>query len=49
MMTGLPREAASAKETLANLRLIASQVPQAGFFRYGLGTLDLMAHGALAA
>lgn len=49
MMTGLPREAVLAKEILANLRLIASQVPQAVFFRSGLGTLDLMAHGALAA
>lgn len=49
MMTGLPREAVLAKEILANLRLIASQVPQAAFFRSGLGTLDLMAHGALAA
>jgi DNA modification methylase len=49
MMTGLPREAVPAKEILHNLRLIASQVPQAAFFRFGLGAFDLMAHGALAA
>lgn len=48
MMTGLPRDPVSAKEILANLRLIASRVPQVAFFRSGLGALDLMAHGALA-
>jgi DNA modification methylase len=48
MTTGLPRDPVLAKEILANLRLVASQVPQAAFFRSGLGALDLMAHGALA-
>ena len=48
MLTGLPRDPVSAKEILANLRLVASQVPQVAFFRSGLGALDLMAHGALA-
>jgi len=48
MMTDLPRDPVLAKEILANLRLVASQVPQAAFFRSGLGALDLMAHGALA-
>ncbi len=49
MLTGLPREGVPAKEILFNLRLVASQVPQSAFFRSGLGALDLMAHGALAA
>jgi hypothetical protein len=48
MLSGLPRETVLAKEILANLRLVASQVPQVTFFRAGLGALDLMAHGALA-
>lgn len=48
MVTGLPRDSVSAKEILANLRLIASQGPQVLFLRSGLGALDLMAHGALA-
>jgi hypothetical protein len=48
MLTGLPRDPVSAKEILANLRLVASQVPQVAFLRSGLGALDLMAHGALA-
>jgi hypothetical protein len=48
MMTGLPHDQVLAKEILANLRLVASQVPQVAFFRSGLGALDLMAHGALA-
>jgi hypothetical protein len=49
MVTGLPRNPAQAKEILNNLRYVASQVPQAAVFRTGLGALDLMAHGALAA
>jgi len=48
MVTGLPHDRVLAKEILANLRLVASQVPQVAFLRSGLGALDLMAHGALA-
>ena len=33
MISGLPRKPSAAKEILANLRLVATEVPQVGLFR----------------
>ncbi len=49
MFSGLPREPGAAVEVLANLRRVASGIPQVSVFRTGLGAFDMMAHGALAA
>ena len=49
MFNRAPRKPGSIKEVLVNLRLIATEIPQVGFFRSDLTVFDLMAHGALAA
>jgi DNA modification methylase len=48
MFSSIPSRPSAAKEILANLRLIASEIPQVGLFRSGLGVFDMMARGALA-
>jgi hypothetical protein len=48
MISGLPRRPSAAKEILANLRLVATEVPQVGFFRTDLAAFDMLARGALA-
>ena len=48
MISGLPRRPSAAKEILANLRLVATEVPQVGLFRTDLAAFDMLARGALA-
>jgi hypothetical protein len=49
MLSELPRKPSAMKEILANLRLIAAEVPQTGLFRTDLTAFDMLAHGGLAA
>ncbi len=44
MLDELPRKPSIAKEILANLRLIASDVSQIGLFRAGLTAFDMFAY-----
>ena len=48
MLSELPRKPSAMKEILANLRLLAREVPQIGLFHTGLTAFDMMAQGALA-
>lgn len=48
MLSELPRRPSTAKEILANLRLVATTVPQVGLFHTDLAAFDMMAFGGLA-
>jgi site-specific DNA-methyltransferase (adenine-specific) len=47
MFTSYPPRPRMVREIVANLRLIAAEVPRVGLFRSGLGVFDLTARGAL--
>jgi DNA modification methylase len=48
MLNELPHRPSAAKEIMANLRLIATEVPQVGLFHTDLAAFDMLARGALA-
>jgi len=49
MLSELPRKPSAAKEILANLHLLAAEVPQTALFHTDLAAFDMIARGALAA